>query len=190
MLMFAPTSIWSNDNFGVPFFKGCWGLHFQDWEAWSCQVPLCRHWHFQWKEAWGYCSFISQLRRKLSHLAFWFGYNCAEFVLTICFLLASYRFHMFPALSISWLIFLKTDTYVCFQHLAFLPFNCLFGNAYLFITSGEVTLQVSLLTESGNTKDDLKLPTDENLQAQVSALAQTWSMAQQLSPLLLLYQLS
>jgi translation initiation factor 5A len=31
---------------------------------------------------------------------------------------------------------------------------------------------VSLLTENGNTKDDLKLPNDENLQAQVSALPQ------------------
>jgi Eukaryotic elongation factor 5A hypusine, DNA-binding OB fold len=29
------------------------------------------------------------------------------------------------------------------------------------------TLQVSLLTDNGNTKDDLKLPTDENLLAQV-----------------------
>nr|CAB3451682.1 unnamed protein product [Digitaria exilis] len=28
---------------------------------------------------------------------------------------------------------------------------------------------VSLLTESGNTKDDLKLPTDENLQAQIKS---------------------
>jgi hypothetical protein len=79
---------------------------------------------------------------------------------------------MLTALSISWLTFLKTDTYVCFQHLAFLSFNCPFGNAFLFITSGEVTLQVSLLTENGNTKDDLKLPNDENLQAQVSALPQ------------------
>ncbi len=29
-------------------------------------------------------------------------------------------------------------------------------------------LQVSLLTENGNTKDDLKLPTDESLLSQVS----------------------
>lgn len=29
--------------------------------------------------------------------------------------------------------------------------------------------QVSLLTENGNTKDDLRLPTDENLLSQVSA---------------------
>lgn len=29
-------------------------------------------------------------------------------------------------------------------------------------------LQVSLLTENGNTKDDLRLPTDDNLLTQVS----------------------
>jgi hypothetical protein len=33
------------------------------------------------------------------------------------------------------------------------------------------TLQVSLLTESGGTKDDLRLPTDDALSAQVCALA-------------------
>lgn len=58
------------------------------------------------------------------------------------------------------------------SNLIFLSFNN-FGNAFLFITSKEAILQVSLLTESGNTKDDLKLPTDEALQAQVSVLAQT-----------------
>lgn len=32
----------------------------------------------------------------------------------------------------------------------------------------ESILQVSLLTDSGNTKDDLRLPTDEALEGQVS----------------------
>lgn len=31
-------------------------------------------------------------------------------------------------------------------------------------------LQVSLLTENGNTKDDLRLPTDDNLLGQVGSL--------------------
>lgn len=33
-----------------------------------------------------------------------------------------------------------------------------------------VSLQVSLLTDSGGTKDDLRLPTDENLLTQVITL--------------------
>jgi len=38
-------------------------------------------------------------------------------------------------------------------------------------------MQVSLLTESGGTKDDLKLPTDETLLTQVRALNHIWLSA-------------
>lgn len=39
---------------------------------------------------------------------------------------------------------------------------------YLDCVFDPFLLQVSLLTENGNTKDDLRLPTDENLLTQVS----------------------
>jgi len=43
------------------------------------------------------------------------------------------------------------------------------SNDYVFV------LQVSLLTENGNTKDDLKLPTDDSLLTQVCTdLALFW----------------
>ena len=40
------------------------------------------------------------------------------------------------------------------------------------LTDGYIILQVSLLTENGNTKDDLRLPTDDNLLTQVHMMIQ------------------
>jgi len=45
---------------------------------------------------------------------------------------------------------------------------CLFGKYIPVYNIDDGILQVSLLTETGSTKDDTRLPTDEALQAQVS----------------------
>jgi len=162
---------WSDNNFGIRFVLGCWGLHFQDWEAWPCQVPLCWHWHFHWKEAWGYCSFFSQLWCKLSvWLLALLVQLSGQNLVTFCLMPALYRFHMLIVLSISWLTFLKMDLCVClFQPGLCLSIQlCLFGKYIPVCNIDDGILQVSLLTETGSTKDDTRLPTDEALQAQVS----------------------
>lgn len=123
--MLMSSKPWSDNNFGIRFVLGCWGLHFQDWEAWPCQVPLCWHWHFHWKEAWGYCSFFPQLWCKLSvSLLALLVQLSAQNLVTFCLMPALYRFHMLIVLSISWLTFLKMDLCVCFHsNLAFLSFH-------------------------------------------------------------------
>lgn len=85
------------------------------------------------------------------------------------FFLLYFRFLMLPVLTTSLLISLRMDLYC-------LTFSCLFGFLLSFFPSQLFELwfnlllefQVSLLTENGNTKDDLRLPTDENLLGQVS----------------------
>jgi len=49
------------------------------------------------------------------------------------------------------------------------PSNFVFFGKYIPVCNiDDGILQVSLLTETGSTKDDTRLPTDEALQAQVS----------------------
>jgi hypothetical protein len=58
------------------------------------------------------------------------------------------------------------DMYVCFQF----GFTVYFVQSIPWFWQFIWILQLSLLTESGDTKDDLKLPADEDLVKQVSAL--------------------
>lgn len=80
---------------------------------------------------------------------------------------------MLTALTISSQTYQKMALYVSTQAC---KFWCLLVPCHSMVfvgyhLSGIYFLQVSLLTESGNTKDDLKLPTDENLLSQVITLA-------------------
>lgn len=77
---------------------------------------------------------------------------------------------MLLALTTNSLIFLKMVLYV--HILTYLASFSFFDARSCFLRIPiclNLVLQVSLLTDSGNTKDDLRLPTDETLLAQVSA---------------------
>jgi hypothetical protein len=72
------------------------------------------------------------------------------------------RFPTSPVLTTSWLISLRMDLFV--------PCSFTFFKTRLIglLSNLFLKFQVSLLTENGNTKDDLKLPTDDSLLTQVS----------------------